>query len=173
MNEMRFNQTIRALSEDLEARLINYLSNLQEKSKNLKNFDAVNSLKEIVDISMNIKSEWTNSKCTSDFLEKLFAQTSILKNLCSGKMNDCVSLYLSLSTSILNVKKFLDKLLKDESVLKIKCRRVEERDRLQTNRNPEEKDGCTSPRPLTSVRERNNSRERKSNTRQPQVIDPY
>jgi len=139
MNEMRFNQTIRSLSEDLEARLINYLSNLQEKSKNHKNFDALNSLKEIVDISVNIKNEWSKSKCTSDYLEKLFAQTSILKNLCSGKMNDCVSLYLSLSTSILNVKKFLDKLLKDESVLKIKCRRVEERDRLQTNRNHEER----------------------------------
>lgn len=71
------------------------------------------------------------------------------------------------------MKKFLDKLLKDESVLKIKCRRVEERDRLQTQRNPEEKENCVSPRGLTTARERNNSRERRSNTRQPQVIDPY
>lgn len=89
LSEMRFYQTIRSLSEDLEARLINYLSNLQSKNKK---FDTSVALKEIIEIMLNIKSEWTKSMNKSEYLEKLFQQTSVLKSISSGHKNDCVSL---------------------------------------------------------------------------------
>lgn len=63
MNEMRFYNTIRSLAEDLEARLINYLSSLQSKNKR---FDAPTALREIIDISLSIKAEWAKSHCKNE-----------------------------------------------------------------------------------------------------------
>jgi len=68
---------------------------------------------------------------TNEYLEKLYSNHVTLCSLLKSKNTNCVSLYLALSNCVINIKKFLDKVLKEESVLKVKCKHVEERDRLQ------------------------------------------
>lgn len=76
-----------------------------------------------------------------------------------------MSLYLALSTSILNIKKFLDKMLKDESVLKIKCKRVEERDRPNTVRQEESVRDSRESKDMHTVRESRDSQKERDNLR--------
>jgi len=62
-NELRFYNLIRSLSEDLEARLINALTNIQSKNKNI---DIKRQLDEIIEINNSIKQEWFKMKSKND-----------------------------------------------------------------------------------------------------------
>jgi len=87
-NELRFYNSIRSLSEDLEARLINALSNIQSKNKNI---DIKKQLDEIIEINNSVKIEWFKMKNKNEYLDKLFNQMETLTKLNKFKFEECVS----------------------------------------------------------------------------------
>lgn len=95
---------------------------------------------------------------SNEFLEKLNANHTTLNSLLRSKNTNCVSLYLSLSNCVINIKKFLDRVLKEESVLKVKCKHVEERDRVSkfSNNSDENKENIgdtdRQARPLPNIK---------------------
>lgn len=124
---LRFVTTVKSIAEDFEARLVNALSLVQKKTPD-KEGQLKESLREISPLAVALQQEWKASREDNEHVAKVVQQALLIDKIVTQKsekeiMSNCVSLQLALSTAIMNLKKFLDKVLKEESLVKLKMKR--------------------------------------------------
>jgi len=150
-----FITTIKSLGEDLEARLTNILSSVQKQfiknkaSNKTDNSSIINNLKEIPSIIYAIRQEWENkislfpqltSHVNVNPLKLIVEQgrmiSAIIKSGPQCLSSKALEINLSLSTCLVSLKKFLDKIIKEESYLRVKISNENNKNKNDSDKKP-------------------------------------